>query len=111
MKDKLYFAHATKDYNTETEIKYLSWLEENYPEYEIINPKDIEIEKDDVKHLMGVYMEFIEMMDKYFIPVVLKCKLIVAFPYGKTNVMSAGVKYEYTVAMHNRIMTILYEDK
>lgn len=106
---KLYFAHSTRDYDTNIEKEYIEWLKFNYPDYEIINPKDIEIPEDDLKLLKGSYEDFLESMDKYFMPVVRECQLVAVFPYSKTGIISEGVQSEYMEAVINEIPAIIYE--
>ena len=95
---KLYFAHAKEDYNTEYEQKCLDLIREQYPRYEIINPKDIKIEGDQTDP--AKYAEFMQRMNKYFYPEILKCYVMIAVESSRGN-LTQGVRKEIEFGLRN----------
>ncbi len=100
---KIYFAHSTSDYNTEYESSCLQKIKNEYPDDEIIKPKDIVISNEDKKKLMGKHQDYISMMKKYHFPEIDNCELLISFKQSKSKKYSNGVKLEIEYAEQNEI--------
>ena len=98
---KLYFAHAKEDYNTEYEQKCLELIRDQYPRYEIINPKDIKIEGDqtDPKD----YTKFMARMNRIYFPEILKCYVLIAVVSSNTGNLTQGVRKEIEFALRHNL--------
>jgi hypothetical protein len=90
---KIYFGHPTGTYNTEYETLCLEKIKELYPGegIEIVNPRDIKIAEED-KNPRG-YAAYIKQMDKYYIPELDKCDLLMVAKTKKGKI-SPGVQKE-----------------
>ena len=99
---KIYYSHATEHYNTEYELLCLEKIKELYPNHEIINPRDIIIPDEDKEKLKGNYNNFILKMEKYFLPLINKCNLLIVSK-NKSGKLYGGVKKEIEHAEKNKI--------
>lgn len=94
-KRRIYLAHPKETYFTEVEMDGLNKIKELYPEYEIINPRDIPIAEEDMNPKN--YAEFMRQMQKYYFPVIETCDLVMVIK-TKNGKISPGVQKEIPFA-------------
>ncbi len=103
---KIYFSHATSDYNSKYENRCLESIISEYPDAEIINPKDITIYNNDKKKLMGNFQDYTSIMEKCYFPEIDKCELLISFKQSKNKKYSNGVNLEIEYAEQNEIKVL-----
>lgn len=97
---KIYFGHPIPTYNTEYELKCLEKIKELYPRCEIVNPRDIPIEEEDKNPKS--YIEFMRQMNKYYLPTIDSCDLVIVAK-TKNGKISSGVQKEIPYAESKNI--------
>jgi len=106
MMTKIYFAHSKRNYNSEYEKWCLENIKEQYPNYEIINPKDIKIENS-IKS-GNSYVDFMNQMRLIYFPIIKTCDILIAFP-TLNDKLTSGVNNEIKYAQENNIEIILFD--
>lgn len=90
-KFRIYFGHPKNTYWTIYELNCLKKIKELYPEYEIINPRDIDIVEED-NNPKG-YATFMIQMQKYYFPAIETCNLMMVAKTRRGKI-SPGVQKE-----------------
>jgi hypothetical protein len=86
--NKLFFSHSLTSYNTIGELKSLGWIREKYPDYEVVNPRELKL-PDDFNKAMAIVL-----------PMVKICNILV---YYKDGSYSPGVDIEIQTAIETGI--------
>ncbi len=99
----IYYSHSVKEYNTETEKKQIEHINKYYPNSKIVNPKDILVNKEDLKLLKGKQKDYLSMMEKYYFKEIDNCDLLIAF-----SLSTDGIKKEISYAKKvNKMVKIM----
>jgi len=86
----VFFSHSLTTYDTPIEVRCLRIVRQKYPNCKIVNPKYVQ-----VPGPLDTPEDFANMMEKYILPIVRSCDVLV---YYKDDSYSPGVDMEIAEA-------------
>lgn len=102
---KVYFAHAISDFDTDIEELMIKKIIEFYPKYEIINPKNLQIDYkfDDPSN------QYLYEMTMIFLPALEDCDVVCAFNQYDNNRLAVATKKEVEYARNIGKEVVLFD--